>query len=127
MSFKQLDEFPTLKLPIKGKTYVIASPDAQTGLWVQGKMAAAVGGETKVVLDDDQERDLHERILGPVHQEMLDDGVPWHTLKHVGATVVLWIMYDETIAERYWNEGDQAPKAPAKKSRKKSVSAAPPA
>lgn len=132
MSFKNLDEHPTLRLPIKGKTYVVPSPDARTGLWVQAMVATTAAaragvtpdqGDVDLVLDDDEELDLYKRVLGTAHQQLLDDGVPWHTLRKAGVTAFFWIAYGDDVAERYWNGGTPAPKAPAKA--KKSAKSAP--
>lgn len=135
MPFNPIDEFPTLKLPIRGKTYVIASPSASTGLWVQSIMAAATAvrsgvapadSDVNTVLDDDEEDNLHRRVLGDTYTELVADGVPWHTLKKVGSTVVMWITYGEDTAERYWNDGGDDPKALAPET-KSSENEAPPA
>lgn len=139
MSFHNRDEFDPLELPIRGKTYIVRSPDAKTGLFVQAMMLAAAqvraGGNvdddtiSSVVLNDDDERDLHERVLGDAYQQMLDDAVPWHLLKAAGVTTVLWITQGRVTAESYWNEGSDAPKARPvkKKAAKKSARSAPPA
>jgi hypothetical protein len=124
MSFRELDEFfdDTLKLPIGGKTYVIQSPDSKTGLWVQSMMAVAVAASSGrdvdpsdlegLRLDDDEEKDLYRRLLGDTYQEMLDDGVRWHKLKHAGETTLFWVLRGKEFAERIWN-GAGDPKAPA--------------
>lgn len=120
--FKDLDEFfdPSLQLPIRGKTYVIESPDAKTGLFVQGMMSLAADARAgldvnpadlqALKLDDDEERDLHKRLLGPVYDEMLADGVRWHQIQHVGHTVIFWVIRGKAFAEAYWNGGGD-PKA----------------
>lgn len=134
MSFTDLDEFfdPTLKLPIGGKTYVVPSPDAKTGLWAQGMMTAAVqirAGETPdgleaLVLDDDEERDLYERLLGDAYAEMVADGVKWHKIKHAGTTALWWVVYGKDVAERFWNAGGGQGKARTRKRKKKPKSTA---
>lgn len=139
MSFQDLDEFfdSTLKLPIRGKTYVIESPDAKTGLWCQRILAVAAkvkGGDGEVSeeeaaglkLDDDEERGLFQRLMGPVFDEMIADRLPWEHIKHAGVTCLMWAAGNEGQAEKYWKSGGQAPKAPAapqdrKKPKKKSA------
>lgn len=131
MSFRDVEEYldPTIKLPIRGKIYVIESPDAKTGLWVQAIMTAAAqlragvepstGGLESLVLDDDEERDAMKRVLGATFDELAADRVPWEFVKHAGQTVMVWIMHGKPAAERFWNGSDAAPKAP-KKSKKRS-------
>lgn len=122
MPYNPLDEFPTLKLPIKGKTYVVKAPDAATGLWVQSIMVAASAiragqepaeSDLSTVLDDDDERDLHRRVLGDTFDELVADKIPWPALKKAGATTVMWITYGDDVAERFWNGATDDPKAPA--------------
>lgn len=111
MSFRDLEEFldPTLKLPIRGKTYTVQSPDAKTGLWVQ-----ALFIESKI-LDDDDERAAFQRVLGDTFDEMSADGVPWEYVKHAATTAMLWIVHGKDAADRFWNGGGDTPKAPKRK------------
>lgn len=122
MSFQDLDEFfdDTLRLPIGGKTYVIQSPDAKTGLYIQGMMSFAaqvragldVDAENvqALQLDDEEERGLHRRLLGDTYDEMMDDGVRWHRIQHAGQTTLFWVLRGKAFAEEYWN-GAGTPKA----------------
>lgn len=133
MSFKELSDFldEALRLPIRGKTYVIEPCDAETGLMCQrllGLAAKAVGGTEvtdedakKVQLDDDDERDLYQRLLGNVWDEMFSDGLPWRVIQKAGTTALLWTVYGDEQAESYWNGSGKAKapedrKAPRKKS-----------
>jgi hypothetical protein len=110
MPFQPILEDPTLDLPVGDKTYSVPSCDAPTGLWVTGMMTGAA--EEPVELDDDDERNLYQRVLGPVYDEMLADGVPWPAFKRVGSAVLLWIAFGEGAAERYWNrDQDEDPTA----------------
>lgn len=120
MSFADLDEFfdDTLKLPVGGKTYVIASVDAETGLWCQRMLSTAAEvatgsdlSETEVgdlLLDDDQERDLYRRVLGDVYDELVADKVGWERLKHVGTTAFMWAAGNKQTAEDFWLSGGEA-------------------
>lgn len=129
MAFQELDEFfdDTLEIPIRGKVYHIPSPDAETGLWCQQIFeigAKAQAGQSvsdaavaKLRLGDDEERSLYDRVLGPVKQEMIDDGLPWSRVSAVGETAIIWIATDRETAEKYWNEqvvggGPKAPMQP---------------
>lgn len=135
MSFKDLDDFfdPTLRLPIRGKVYVVKSPDAKLGVKVQRLVAlgfAAAGGADmsaadldSLNLDDEQERDLYPRLLGDAYTEMVDDDLPWEWVKHAGSTALMWVGAGIEAAEEFWESAPGEPrrpepqdhKAPAKK------------
>lgn len=133
MAFRDLDEFfdPTLRLPIRGKTYVVQSVDAKTGLWCQralsvGVQAVAGGDVTEeqldgLDLDDAQELDLYRKVLGATYDEMEDDGLPWDIIRHAGMTAFMWAAGNKQTAEDYWESpGETRPvpqdRLPKKKS-----------
>lgn len=121
--FQDLDEFfdPTLRLPVRGKEYVIQPVDAKTGVWVQRLFeigARQRAGEeldaealSSLKLDDDQEKDAFRRVLGDTYQEILADGVGWEDLKLVGTTALIWVGTDKNTAAAFWNAGGKTPKA----------------
>lgn len=134
MAFKQLEEFfdASITLPINGKDYEIQSPDAETGIFCQRLMAGAATVMTgqeisdkdaeKLRLDDDEESDLYQRLLGSVWDELFADQVPWTLIKHAGSTALVWVTQSREDAEEFWSQGPKkdpaAPqdrKAPAKK------------
>lgn len=121
MSFRDLDEFfdSSLRLPVRGKTYVIESPDARTGLWCQRIVALSAKAKAgslddddaaALQLDDDEERDLFERLLGPAFEEMVADNLPWEHVKHCGLTALIWAAGNVEAAEEFWASGGD-PKA----------------
>lgn len=128
MGFKDLDDVfdSAMPLPIGGKVYKIRSTDAQTGLWLQSvtqiasrRMDVPDGEEppeltdreiASLELDDDEEVDFMERMLGPVLQELLDDGVEWEKIKLVGQTATIRAMSGDEAAEEFWNNGGLNPK-----------------
>lgn len=75
---------PSEKHP-DGKTYTVKCVDARTGVWLESLVDVgakrAVGADLSLkdvqslVLDDDQELSLYQRLLGPVYQELIDDNV----------------------------------------------------
>jgi len=87
----------------EGKAYRFESPSAKIGLWLQhllefgikvsliGKAAAAgedidaaaIPDPGKLVLDDDEERDLYRKVMGPTYDELLDDGVSHGRIQRV--------------------------------------------
>jgi len=109
-----LDEFIELPVPIgdredgKVKTYRIESPSSRDGLQIERitQIAAELvtGGENvdTELLDDDEERNLFEMLLGAQFQQMVDDGVKWVWLRHAALTCLMWTTSGLTTAERYW-------------------------
>lgn len=137
MAFKDLDDFfdDALRLPIGGKTYVITI-SAKAGLRFQRAfglvMAANAGAQltaedlASLELDDDDEKDLFTGVLGPVYQEMLDDGLSWPKIRHAAMTAFMYAAGDKALAEQVWNNpgavdaAGKAPKRPADRKAKKS-------
>lgn len=117
MAFKDLDELlePWLDLPISGKKYRIHSVDATTGLWcqrvVEVAMRAQVGADISedqllgLQLDDAEELQFHQRLLGEAYEDMLADKVPWEHLKVAGMTAFTWTVRDRAAAEEFWARG----------------------
>lgn len=117
MAFKDLDEFfdDSLRLPVGGREYVIAAPTAETGLWCQqiiergadARRRAEAGEEPKEgdTLDDTAEKELYQRVLGPVYDEMIEVGLSWPKIKHVGYTAFFWCAGNKDTAEKYWESG----------------------
>lgn len=116
MAFKDLREFTDgrfIDLPIDGKTYRVHDVDAETGIWVQRVMelgiAASQGQEVDgAVLDDDDETEAYERVLGDTYEEMIADRVAWSDIKHCATTAMIWIAFDEDTAQKYWETGKSA-------------------
>jgi hypothetical protein len=117
MSFNEIDELldDGIYLPAGGKRYRIPSPDAELGLWCQRVLGAGIainaGQEPPKLqalpqsLNDDEERELYIRLLGPAWQEMLADGVSWERVRLIGQTVFVWVGGGREMAELYWNSG----------------------
>src|SRR5688500_15259911 len=90
----ELDELfdPGLKLTVRGKRYTVPLPSAALGLWCQraaeagGALAAAKSGPAmasaiariNAIPELEGALTLPQRLLGPVHAEMLADEVPHH-------------------------------------------------
>lgn len=85
----------------EGKTYYIESPDAKTGLRLAalGNVIIRAGNNLEIdkrdtdrlKLDDNEERELMDDLMGEVKDEMLEDGVKWVTLR--GVTQYLFIYF----------------------------------
>ncbi|GAA5046581.1 hypothetical protein HNP84_009751 [Thermocatellispora tengchongensis] len=126
-TFQDLDDFfdDSLPLPVGGKWYRIPAPDAEVGLLCQRLMHASLAAEqgeavddpkltalAEVVLTDDEERDLYQRVLGPVFDELRADGVSWPKIQHVGATALVWVAAGKDAAAKMWASGGMG-EAPA--------------
>jgi hypothetical protein len=132
--FKDLAELldPRLPLPIRGKIYHVESPDVKTGLRAQATVAIASkvrAGEAvtpedvaSLHLDDAEEKEFTQNMLGASFDEMQADGLPWEYVRHAAKTVFMWLVSDRDEAAKVWsNLGNasrpvpQDRKAPAKK------------
>jgi hypothetical protein len=92
-----------------GKTYRVPSPDAKTGLWLTALadlgVRASQGGDlapddlASLKLDDDKERSLYQRVLGPVYDEMVADGVKYTALQTVAQDAYLCFAMSSEIAD----------------------------
>jgi len=119
--FEDLDAFfdDHLELPIRGKVYRIPPADAELGLLcsrlvMAGEQVAAKGAvekDTAAVLNDEEESDIYERLLGPVREEMIADGLDWQRISHVGSTALIWTALGKAAALNFWRSGAR-PKAP---------------
>lgn len=116
-----------LELPINGKTYTIQPPDAATGLLVSqigmvlldltdGRKVTAGDPRMKAILDDQEEAELMDRLLGDALVQMKADRVPYPYLQLVLQTALAWVLYGDAAAERLW-VGGTAPKAPTDRKR----------
>jgi hypothetical protein len=132
--FQDLAEIldPFLPLPIRGKTYRIASPDVNTGLRAQATVAIAAkvrAGQdvdaadiAALKLDDAEELEFTRSMLGEAFDEMQTDDLPWEYVRHAAKTVFMWLISDRDQAAQVWaslgNDPRPVPqdrKAPAKK------------
>jgi hypothetical protein len=92
-----------------GKTYRVPCVDAKTGLWLTALtdigVKAVVGGEitdedaASLKLDDDQEKRLYERVLGPVWHELLDDGVSYDLVQRIARDAYLTFALGQEAAD----------------------------
>lgn len=110
-----------LRLPLNGKTYVIPPPDIPTGRYITKVMSIGMqateghmpsdAAVKSIKLDDDEEADLYQRILGPVADKMVADGVSFNDYALAGQTMMIWVVSDAEKAMQFWNSGGD-PKAP---------------
>lgn len=131
MALRDLGAFledDALDVPVPGKdeavrTYRIASPDAETGLWLQTVVGlgvkAASGGEISeadaesLQLDDDQEADFYRRIMGSTLDDMIRDGVSWVRIERVSRYAMLYFALGPEQADDALESGYLSGEAPA--------------
>jgi hypothetical protein len=130
MAFRDLSEFfdPDLRLPWRGKTYVIPAVSAEVGLRCEALMALGVkaynAAETgqevglsdhdRQVLDDATEAALYRDVLGPVFAELEADGASWPEIKRMAMTALAYFTIGEEAAVAAW----EGPKAPNREARR---------
>jgi hypothetical protein len=140
MAFRDAADFfdPDLVLSWRGKEYRIPSISAEVGVRCQalisiGKRAAIaiavasngadgdadgnadpdLSERDRQVLTDVEEVELYQQILGPVWQQLHDDGAPWALIKHMANTAMAYFTLGEEAAVEAWD-----PKAPNRETRR---------
>lgn len=103
----------------EGKVYVIPSPDAETGLSLtamvnlankaaSGQLATeeqAKEAAEELELDDNDERDLYERVLGTAYAELREDNVPWTAIQRLGQYCLIYFGMSAQAATRALQTG----------------------
>lgn len=123
-----LDDDAITTPPIKsrkypeGKVYRIPSPDAETGIRLNGLAtiaAGAAGGQVvdaqrvqELVMSDAEERDFMEQVLGTAYHEMLEDGVSWVILQRMNQYAFAYFAVSPQAAARGVREGVFTGKGP---------------
>lgn len=111
---------PGLTLTVLGREYVVPLPSAALGVWCQRVATlasdahnATTDEEVAAVAErmqnlpklDDRDLTLAQRLLGPVHDQMVADRVPHPYVEFCGRTAYVWVIGDEERAADYWNSG----------------------
>lgn len=89
----------SLDVEVQGRTYRIPSPDAATGIRLTAMVNLGIvyasgqplgEAEAKQLnLDDAEERDFLEQVLGSAYGEMVADGVSWVRIQRLGRYALL--------------------------------------
>jgi hypothetical protein len=84
----------TVTIATDPKSYHVASPDAITGAKLSAystilvktaaKMDVAEADIRRLNMNDGEEREFYEQVLGAAYHEMLDDGVSWQHFQALG-------------------------------------------
>ncbi|WP_052372637.1 DUF7426 family protein [Amycolatopsis taiwanensis] len=104
-----------LEIPVDGKVYRIASPDAETGLFLAGLAQLgekAVSGQpitaeefARLKLNDEQEGDFMRMVLGDTLDELVADGVKWTKIQRVNRYAFLFFSLGPEAADRALESG----------------------
>lgn len=103
----EIPSIPSTKYP-EGKTYKFASPDAKTGMFlanladigIKAKNGADLGNDAaKLQLDDDEERDLMQKVMGATLGEMIEDGVSWIRIQKLNNYLFIYFAMGAEVAE----------------------------
>lgn len=96
-----------------GRTYRIPSPDAETGLRLTALAnlgaAVAVGREVNAAdvdalrMNDDDEREFLEQILGSAYGELIADKVSWVRIQRLGRYAFVYFAMGPEAAQEYVN------------------------
>lgn len=115
--FGELDDFIDDSITLPGvpgrdgkKDYDVEAVDGADGIWAQRLLAeverARESGDADAgKLDDGDERLLYQRMLGPVMDQMIADGVKWPRISHAAMTVYFWTTVGRDKAVAYWKSG----------------------
>ena len=116
----------SLRLPIGGVTYTVPPVSAVDGLWAQSLLdvttKAQAGGDVTDAagkLDDDDERNLYQRMLGSAYEKMIADGVDWPSIARAGQTAFVFLTMGEDAAVKFWEGGSGNAPAPNREERRK--------
>lgn len=127
---------PSTKHPA-GRSYRIPSPDAATGVRLTAMVtlgvAFASGADLdqreadKLKLDDAQEKDFLEEVLGSAYGELVGDGVSWTRIQRLGRYCLLhFTLGPEAAADEVKRSSGEAP-APNRATRRAKASGSLPA
>lgn len=92
-----------LDIPIGRKVYHVEEPSAREGLRLQ-----IMFHNPDTSLDDLQELREIKRLLGPVWDQMNDDGVGWSKMVHAGRTALFKYGLGDENASIFWHGGLEA-------------------
>lgn len=93
----------------KGKSYRVASPDFETGILLQqlaqiatrlhNGLEVSEAEAKRLKMDDEEERDFTQMVLGDTLEEMKADGVPWGPIRKVTQYVFTYYAMSPEQAE----------------------------
>ena len=92
-----------LALPIGRKVYRVEEPTAREGLRLQ-----MMFHDPDMNLSDVEELREIKRLLGPVWDQMNDDGVGWSKMVHAGRTALFKYGLGDENASIFWHGGLEA-------------------
>jgi len=122
------DGFTTPPIPSReypaGRAYLVPSPDGVTGarMVALAGIAAKKNADLEVTaadleklnLNDQEEQDFMEMVLGNAYAEMMADGVKWQRISRLGQYAFVFITQGEQAAADAAKAGLFSGKAPAR-------------
>jgi hypothetical protein len=118
MALRDLQAFlddDALEVPIDGKVYRIASPNAETGLFLNGLASlgerVATGGDVgpddvaRLQLNDDEEQDFIKLVLGDTLDELVADNVSWMKIQRLSRYAFFFFAMGPEAADRMLESG----------------------
>lgn len=126
-SFLDDDAIDTPPIPSRehpdGRSYRIPSPDAATGIRLTAMVNLGVGlasgakmdprDAEKLKLDDDQEKEFLEEVLGSAYIQLVADGVSWVRIQRLGRYCLLYFTLGPEAAASEAQGGAKPGEAPA--------------
>jgi len=98
-----------------GKLYTVPSPDAETGVRLtaladiarkqrQGVQVSA-RDVARLHLNDEEEREFAQQVMGSCYDEMMADGVAWVTIQKVMNYAYIYFAMGKDVADQAAREG----------------------
>lgn len=131
MPFERLSESfydHEITLPVGDREYTIASPDADTGMFVQRVVViGATAARNEPLTEDDRKfladapsmnsDEFMDMLLTPeLHARIKADRLNWGAYQKIIGTAMQWVAFGREAAEAFWNakegEPDPNPQAP---------------
>ena len=98
-----------------GKFYTVPSPDGETGLRLtaladiarkqQQGVKVSERDVARLRLNDEQEREFAQEVMGTCYEEMMADGVPWVTIQKVMNYSYIYFAMGKDVADKAAQEG----------------------
>lgn len=99
----------------EGKLYTVPSPDAETGIRLtaladiarkqQSGVHVSERDVARLQMDDDEEREFAQQVMGKCYTEMVEDGVAWVTIQKVMQYSYIYFSMGREVAEKAAREG----------------------
>lgn len=99
----------------EGKLYTVPSPDAETGVRLtaladiarkqQQGVRVSERDVARLHLNDEEEREFAQQVMGTCYDEMMQDGVAWVTIQKVMNYAYIYFAMGRDVADKAAREG----------------------